>query len=127
AHVSAIQQKLDQSQLSYRVGSASLKYAGNDVTVMKLSDYNKLATALGYDKETIAADNEAFFVPTSVMGERVYSKEGFEEVVQLLEGTNRFAFQMMKAVPHQVLPQDYGIFRLVVITDDAYEQIPNRG
>lgn len=126
ADVSLIKQKLEQSQLPYRVGAATLKFAGNDVTVMNLSDYNKLAIALGYEQEAITADNEAFLVPTSVMGERVYSKEGFEEVVQLIEDTTRFAFQVMKAVPHQVLPQDYGVIRLVVVTDDAYEQIPDR-
>lgn len=125
-HIAAIQQKLDHSKLSYRVGAAALKNASDVVTVMKLSDYNKLASALGYEKEELAGDNEAFLVPTSVMGERIYNKEELQEVIQLNEGHARFAFQIMKAVPYQVLPQDYGIIQLAVVTDDAYEQIPDQ-
>ena len=124
-HAAEIKKRLDEANVSYREASAALKYAGNDLTFMKLSDYNNMAAALGYETETLTQDNEAFVVPTSVYQERIYNNVGAVDEVQLTEGKTTMTFQLIKVPPHQVLPQDYGIIQLVVVSDAMYDKLPD--
>ena len=57
---------LADANIPYRMASSSYIYTESNVYVMKLSEYNELARALGYQQETIEKEDEMLLIPGMV-------------------------------------------------------------
>lgn len=87
-HLTAIGKRLSEANFTYRMGSVAPWYSDNGLLIMKISEYNGLAAALGYEAETLGSD-EAMLVPTNVKLQNQYKNASAEDYgpVDIVEGT----------------------------------------
>ncbi|MCQ6522178.1 MULTISPECIES: ABC transporter permease [Bacillus] len=122
-HLSIIKKHLADANIPYRTASSSYKYTESNVYVMKLSEYNELARALGYQQETIEKEDEILLIPGMVSQKQEFKNGDYKKNIEVIEGDWIKTFRVKKAVENLVLPHDTsGIF--IAVQDRVYDGIP---
>ncbi|HDR4700767.1 MULTISPECIES: ABC transporter permease [Bacillus cereus group] len=122
-HLSIIKKHLADANIPYRTASSSYKYTESNVYVMKLSEYNELARALGYQQETIEKEDEILLIPGRVSQKQEFKNGDYKKNIEVIEGDWIKTFRVKKAVENLVLPHDTsGIF--IAVQDRVYDGIP---
>lgn len=122
-NVAEIEKALKEGRFPYEKTLITPKYA-EGVTLLKLSDYNQLAKALGYPLETLESDLMALGVPSTVQEKSdIANQKSMPQTKEVLLGENSDVLEMKKYVPHLVTP---AILRgnLTVVTDSFYNRVP---
>ncbi|MBE9916264.1 ABC transporter permease [Paenibacillus donghaensis] len=118
-HVRLIEQTLKREGFAYQVASYVPAYADDGKTLIRLSDYNQLAAALGYPKETLRS-GETMVSPSSVTQNNKYKLEGLQtDQVTITKATDTLTLHAVKALPHIVIP-DATFGSSFIITDADY-------
>ncbi|PHC35456.1 ABC transporter permease [Bacillus toyonensis] len=124
AHIAEIKRQLADAGYSYQMGTITPKLSKNGLTMIKLSEYNSLAKALGYQTETLQNEYETILVPTSASAVDKYQKrEGIPSEISVVQGEKNLSFKVKKAVPYLVEPNGYGV--TLVVSDSMYDVIPS--
>ncbi|HDR7949131.1 TPA: ABC transporter permease, partial [Bacillus toyonensis] len=116
SHIAEIKKQLTDAGFSYQLGTVTPKRSEKGLTLIKLSEYNSLAKALGYQIETLQDEEETIIVPASTMTGGEYKKGMEIDVAQNLSLT------VKKAIPYSVDPAEHGIN--LVVSDTMYDAIP---
>lgn len=121
-HVRLIEQTLKREGFAYRMASYTPTYADDGTTLIRLSDYNQLAAALGYPKETLRS-GETMVSPSSVTQNNKYKLEGLQtDQVTIIKAANTLTLHTVKALPHIVIPDaSYG--GSLIIADSDFETL----
>ncbi|MBD2867809.1 FtsX-like permease family protein [Paenibacillus arenilitoris] len=84
-HLGQIEGRLTEGGFSYERGSAYFKYTDDGLAVAKLSDYNRLAEALGHEAETLSGPGEAIIA--SGVASRANKVTSFDPVAAIVPET----------------------------------------
>ena len=103
------------------MASASYIYTESNVIVMKLSEYNDLAKALGYQQETIENEGEILLIPSRITKHEF--KMATIKSIEVIQGEWTKTFQVEKAVENLVLPHDTRKI-YIAVQDQVYDEIP---
>ncbi|PEE44111.1 ABC transporter permease [Bacillus pseudomycoides] len=122
-HLSVIKKSLNEANIPYRMGSASTKYTESNVTVMKLSEYNDLAKALGYQTEKLGREDEILLVPGWIAQKQEFKDGEFKKEIEVIHGDWMKTFHVKKAVQNLVLPHEVGN-TLIAVQDQVYDKVP---
>ncbi|MCI0764902.1 ABC transporter permease [Bacillus sp. TL12] len=122
-HLAVIKKYLNEANIAYRLGSASTKYTESNVSVMKLSEYNDLAKALGYQKETLDREDEILLVPGWIAQKQEFENSQFKKKIEVIHGDWMKTFHVKKAVKNLVLPHEVGN-TLITVQDQVYDKVP---
>lgn len=119
-HIRMIEQRLADAGYNYRMGAAQIRYTDNGYNFMRISDYNSLASALGYEAESVE-EGEALLTPTSFTQRNEYKKaENVPDSIELEQGEMEVNLPIKKALSHVVMPN---YWRLLVVTDALYDKL----
>ncbi|MGH1277780.1 ABC transporter permease [Bacillus basilensis] len=122
-NLSIIKKQLSDANIPYRMASASYIYTESNVIVMKLSEYNDLAKALGYQQETIEKEDEILLIPGVVSQKQEFKNGEYKKSIEVIQGEWTKTFQVKKAVENLVLPHDTrNIY--IAVQDHVYDEIP---
>ncbi|MCD2334462.1 FtsX-like permease family protein [Bacillus cereus] len=122
AHITEIKKQLTDAGFSYQMGAVTKKNSENGFAMLKLSEYNSLAKALGHQIETFRNEDETILVPTSASAVAKYQKrEGIPSEISVVQGEKNLSFKVKKAVPYLVEPDGYGV--TLVVSDSMYDVI----
>lgn len=122
-HLSIIKNHLADANIPYRMASSSYIYTESNVYVMKLSEYNELARALGYQQETIEKEDEMLLIPGMVSQKQEFKNGDYKKNIEVIQGDWTKTFHVKKTVDNLVLPHDTkGIY--IAIQDHVYDGIP---
>ncbi|WP_410993494.1 FtsX-like permease family protein [Bacillus cereus] len=120
SHIAEIKKQLTDAGFSYQMGTVTPKRSEKGLTLIRLSEYNSLAKALGYQTETLQNESEIILVPaTSLEMEKYRKGTGFLSQIDIAQG---FSLTVKKAIPYSVDPDKYGIN--LVVSDTMYDAIP---
>ncbi len=123
--VRLIGSELEAAGFEYKTGSFSIKYTEDGSALVRLSDYNGLAAALGYPEERLANENEALGVATTVTQKtNIEHGRRTPPTLRIVTGEREFTLDMQKYIPHIIVPYDTGGSPLVVVTDEVFDRIP---
>lgn len=119
-HLQEIKDQLEGANLSYREAKVVPDFTENGKTILKLSEYNQLAVALGYPAESLN-EEEAILVPGTIAEKDRFKKNDRLPVsATLMQGKLDISLTVKKAAPYMVLPS----FRnIVVVADSLYDRI----
>ncbi|WP_342719553.1 ABC transporter permease [Bacillus paramycoides] len=122
-HLSTIKKHFADANIPYRMASSSYIYTESNVYVMKLSEYNELARALGYQQETIEKKDEMLLIPGMVSQKQEFKNGDYKKDIEVIQGEWTKTFHVKKTVDNLVLPHDTeGIY--IAIQDHVYDEIP---
>ncbi|KMN45952.1 ABC transporter permease [Bacillus sp. LK2] len=122
-HLSIIKKHLADANIPYRMASSSYIYTESNVYVMKLSEYNELARALGYQQETIEKEDEMLLIPGMVSQKQEFKNGDYKKNIEVIQGDWTKTFHVKKTVDNLVLPHDTnGIY--IAVQDHVYDGIP---
>jgi len=120
-HVHLIEQSLKKEGFAYRTASYVPGYADDGKTLIRLSDYNELAAALGYPRETLRS-GETMASPSSVTQNDKYRLKGLPtDRITITKGTDTLTLPIAKTLPHIVFPDAYD--SAWVIADSDYDRL----
>ncbi|HDR4567462.1 ABC transporter permease [Bacillus paranthracis] len=122
-NLSIIKKHLADANIPYRMASASYIYTESNVIVMKLSEYNDLAKALGYQQETIENEGETLLIPGVVSQKHEFKNGDYKKSIEVIQGEWTKTFQVEKAVENLVLPHDTRKI-YIAVQDQVYDEIP---
>ncbi|PEW02880.1 ABC transporter permease [Bacillus cereus] len=122
-HLSIIKKHLAAANIPYRMASSSNKYTESNVNVMKLSEYNELASALGYPQETIEKEDEILLIPGVVSQKQEFKNGDYKKNIEVIQGDWTKIFRVKKAVDNLVLPHDSSSI-FIAVQDHVYDGIP---
>ncbi|MGG0120100.1 ABC transporter permease [Bacillus paranthracis] len=122
-NLSIIKKHLADANIPYRMASASYIYTESNVIVMKLSEYNDLAKALGYQQETIENEGEILLIPGVVSQKHEFKNGDYKKSIEVIQGEWTKTFQVEKAVENLVLPHDTRKI-YIAVQDQVYDEIP---
>ncbi|MDA2311531.1 ABC transporter permease [Bacillus cereus group sp. MYBK35-2] len=122
-NLSIIKKHLADANIPYRMASASYIYTESNVIVMKLSEYNDLAKALGYQQETIGNEDEILLIPGVVSQKHEFKNGDYKKSIEVIQGEWTKTFQVEKAVENLVLPHDTRKI-YIAVQDQVYDEIP---
>ncbi|EJR15825.1 ABC transporter permease [Bacillus paranthracis] len=122
-NLSIIKKHLADANIPYRMASASYIYTESNVIVMKLSEYNDLAKALGYQQETIENEGETLLIPGVVSQKHEFKNGDYKKSIEVIQGEWTKTFQVEKAVENLVLPHDTRKI-YIAVQDQVYDGIP---
>ncbi|MFY8292627.1 ABC transporter permease [Bacillus paranthracis] len=122
-NLSIIKKHLADANIPYRMASASYIYTESNVIVMKLSEYNDLAKALGYQQETIENEGEILLIPGVVSQKHEFKNGDYKKSIEVIQGEWTKIFQVEKAVENLVLPHDTRKI-YIAVQDQVYDEIP---
>ncbi|PGB50799.1 ABC transporter permease [Bacillus anthracis] len=122
-NLSIIKKHLAEANIPYRMASASYIYTESNVIVMKLSEYNDLAKALGYQQETIENEGEILLIPGVVSQKHEFKNGDYKKSIEVIQGEWTKTFQVEKAVENLVLPHDTRKI-YIAVQDQVYDEIP---
>ncbi|MGH1287819.1 FtsX-like permease family protein [Bacillus toyonensis] len=124
AHITEIKKQLTDAGFSYQIGTVTPKSSEKGLSIIKLSEYNSLAKALGHQTETFKNEDETILVPTSASAVEKYQKrEGIPSEIAVVKGEKNLSFKVKKAVPYLVEPNGEGV--TLVVSDSMYNVIPS--
>ncbi|WP_068775948.1 FtsX-like permease family protein [Paenibacillus sp. FJAT-26967] len=118
-HVQLIETELSKAGFESETLSAVPKYSENGITIIPLSDYNKMASALGYQPQTLEEENQALVTPAGISQKNDYKKSppSVDTIEYDKEGVVT-GFQVKKVLTDLVFP--YGAGVMIVVTDANY-------
>ncbi|HDX9639986.1 TPA: ABC transporter permease [Bacillus mobilis] len=122
-HLSIIKQNLSDANIPYRMASSSYIYTESNVCVMKLSEYNDLARALGYQQETIEKEDEILLIPGMVSQKQEFKNGDYKKDIEVIQGEWTKTFRVKKALENLVLPHDSNSI-YIAVQDHIYDGIP---
>ncbi|KFN02210.1 ABC transporter permease [Bacillus clarus] len=122
-HLAIIKKHLTDANIPYRMASTSHKYTESNVYVLKLSEYNELAKALGYQQEIIEKEDEILLVPGMVSQKQEFKNGDYKKNIEVIQGDWMETFHVKKAVENLVLPHDVGSI-LIAVQDHVFDEIP---
>ncbi|PQZ57667.1 ABC transporter permease [Bacillus sp. MYb209] len=122
-HLSIIKKHLSDANISYRMASTSYIYTESNVFVMKLSEYNELARALGYQQETIEKEDEILLIPGVVSQKQEFKNGDYKKNIEVIQGDWTKTFHVKKALENLVLPHDSSSI-YIAVQDHVYDGIP---
>lgn len=79
-NLSIIKKHLSDANIPYRMASSSYIYTESNVNIMKLSEYNDLAKALGYQQETIEKEDEIILIPGVVSQKQEFKNGEYKRI-----------------------------------------------
>ena len=124
AHITEIKKQLTDVGFSYQMGAVTKKHSENGFAMLKLSEYNSLAKALGHQTEILQNEDETIVVPTSASAVAKYQKrEGIPSEISVVQGEKNLSLKVKKAVPYLVEPNGNGV--TLVVSDTMYDMIPS--
>ncbi|GAB6429925.1 ABC transporter permease [Bacillus luti] len=122
-HLSIIKKHLSDANIPYRMAATSFIYTESNVYIIKLSEYNGLARALGYQQETIEKEDEILLIPGMVSHKQEFKNGDYKKKIEVIQGDWTKTFRVKKAVENLVLPHDTtGIF--IAVQDHVFDRIP---
>lgn len=71
-------------------------YTESGVQVMKLSEYNDLAKALGYQQETIEKEDEILLIPGVVAQKQEFKNGEYKKNIEVIQGDWTKTFHVKK-------------------------------
>ncbi|EJV72353.1 ABC transporter permease [Bacillus mycoides] len=122
-NLSTIKKHLADANIPYRMASSSNKYTESNVYVIKLSEYNELARALGYQQETIEKEDEILLIPGMVSQKQEFKNGDYKKNIEVIQGDWTKTFRVKKAVENLVLPHDTRSI-YIAVQDHVYDGIP---
>lgn len=122
-NLSTIKKHLADANIPYRMASSSNKYTESNVYVIKLSEYNELARALGYQQETIEKEDEILLIPGRVSQKQEFRNGDYKKNIEVIQGDWTKTFRVKKAVENLVLPHDTSSI-YIAVQDHVYDGIP---
>ncbi|MGN7894815.1 ABC transporter permease [Bacillus sp. 22475] len=122
-NLSIIKKHLSDANIPYRMASSSYIYTENGVNVMKLSEYNDLAKALGYQQEAIEKEDEILLIPGVVSQKQEFKNGEYKKNIEVIQGDWTKTFHVKKAVENLVLPHDSRTI-YIAVQDQVYDGIP---
>ncbi|MEK4368940.1 ABC transporter permease [Paenibacillus sp. FSL R5-0473] len=125
-HIRQIEEALIDHQVPYVKGSYAHIPENNNGRIIKLSDYNRLAKALGYEERTLKQVDESFMTPSNLAVRKKYreqAEQGFSGAEVNLEIDNR-SKQIRLVTPGTdiVIPFQNEI-NLYVVTNELFEKL----
>ncbi|MDR4347132.1 hypothetical protein FOR87_28835 [Bacillus anthracis] len=81
-HLSIIKKHLLDANIPYRMASSSSKFTESNVNVLKLSEYNELTRALGYQHETIEKEDEILLIPGRVSQKQEFKNGDYKKILK---------------------------------------------
>ncbi|CAG7638282.1 FtsX-like permease family protein [Paenibacillus allorhizosphaerae] len=125
-HLAEIEKRLNQAPFAYRMGSFTPKRTTDGMIAMKLSDYNRLAAALGHPAETLDDHEQALLVPSTLPQKRAIVKnENLPSAITLLQEERNVQLPIQKSIPYIVTPEGEAGW-IAVVSDSMYDRIPDR-
>ncbi|WP_068615966.1 FtsX-like permease family protein [Paenibacillus tuaregi] len=119
-HIKLIEQELTKAHFPYQMGTTTPGYTDNGLTLIKLSDFNSLATALGHPAEKLG-DQEMIIAPSTVTELEDYKRNGiYEPEPEIIKENYQKKFKAIKALDYIVIPN---IVNLRLVSDQAYSTI----
>lgn len=119
-HIRLIEETLKREGFAYQMASYTPTHTKEGFTLVKLSEYNRLAAALGYDRETLQ-NGETLAAPSTISQNSKYKLEGTgADTVRMVhfEGNQEMTMHIKKALPHIVIPE---AFKIYIVTDSDYD------
>ncbi|WP_219836804.1 FtsX-like permease family protein [Paenibacillus sp. R14(2021)] len=119
----AIENELTHAGYAFQAGPVSALPTENGLTLVKLSEYNRLAAALGYKTEKLSNDSEMFATPSYIWQKSDYEKDGTPTgTVELTNGKSKATAEFIRYIPTIVLP-GIGYGGTAVVTDSLYSKL----
>ncbi|KQO18011.1 ABC transporter permease [Paenibacillus sp. Leaf72] len=118
-HLALLEHRLSEGGFAYTKGASHIKYTEDWQSVMSLSEYNQLATTLGFSAETLHAPSEAFIASGKVS--RAQNVTAFEPVVDLgnvAPDEKQRKLTVVKRLPSFVLNNYNDVY---VVSDDYFQ------
>ncbi|PGC92557.1 FtsX-like permease family protein [Bacillus toyonensis] len=122
-HLSIIIKHLSDANIPYRMASSSSKFTESNVNVLKLSEYNELTRALGYQQETIEKEDEILLIPGRVSQKQEFKNGDYKKNIEVIQGDWTKTFRVKKTVGDLVLPHDSSSI-YIAVQDHVYDEIP---
>ncbi|MFK0521445.1 FtsX-like permease family protein [Paenibacillus illinoisensis] len=122
-----IEETLIDHEVPYIKGSYTQLYENNTGSnIIKLSEYNHLAKALGYEERTLDKENGAFMTPSNLTARKELRKQveqGFSPTQVDLEVENYHQqVQLSPPATEIVIPVDFKV-DIYVISDELFEKM----
>ncbi|WP_127536053.1 FtsX-like permease family protein [Paenibacillus illinoisensis] len=122
-----IEETLVDHEVPYVKGSYTQLYENNTGSnIIKLSEYNYLAKALGYEERTLDTENGAFMTPSNLVARKELRKQveqGFSPTQVDLEVENYHQqVQLSPPATEIVIPVDFKV-DIYVISDELFEKM----
>ncbi|PFN64145.1 FtsX-like permease family protein [Bacillus cereus] len=123
-HIKRIESELNDGGFNFKRVTYSIKQISDTIynsnfllSVIKISDYNKLAEAFGFEKESLKDENDSFVIPSR----KVTNTKSNQNNFQLLHGNIKKAMHVNKILTPKEL-QDTNI-TTIIIPDSVYNQM----
>ncbi|MEJ9132717.1 ABC transporter permease, partial [Bacillus thuringiensis] len=123
-HIKRIESELNDGGFNFKRVTYSIKQISDTIynsnvllSVIKISDYNKLAEAFDFEKESLKDENESFVIPSR----KVTNTKSKQNNFQLLHGNIKKAMHVNKILTPKEL-QDTNI-TTIIIPDSVYNQM----
>ncbi|PFW76284.1 ABC transporter permease [Bacillus sp. AFS075960] len=123
-HIKRIESELNDGGFNFKRVTYSIKQISDTIynsnvllSVIKISDYNKLAEAFGFERESLKDENDSFVIPSR----KVTNTKSNQNNFQLLHGNIRKAMHVNKILTPKEL-QDTNI-TTIIIPDSVYNQM----
>ncbi|HDR6318104.1 TPA: ABC transporter permease [Bacillus thuringiensis] len=123
-HIKTIESELNDGGFNFKRVTYSIKQISDTIydsnillSVIKISDYNKLAEAFGFEKESLKDDNDSFVIRSR----KVINTKSNRNNFQLLHGNIKKAMHVNKILTPKEL-QDTNI-TTIIIPDTVYNQM----
>ncbi|PAF32904.1 ABC transporter permease [Paenibacillus sp. 7516] len=122
-----IEEMLVDHEIPYVKGSYTQLYENKDGSnIIKLSEYNHLAKALGYEERTLDKENGAFMTPSNLTARKELRKQveqGFSPTQVDLEVENYHQqVELSPPATEIVIPVDFKV-DIYVISDELFEKM----
>ncbi|MGG4128225.1 ABC transporter permease [Paenibacillus illinoisensis] len=122
-----IEETLVDHEVPYVKGSYTQLYENNTGSnIIKLSEYNHLAKALGYEERTLDTENGAFMTPSNLAARKELRKQveqGFSPTQVDLEVENYHQqVQLSPPATEIVIPVDFKV-DIYVVSDELFEKM----
>nr|WP_154893422.1 ABC transporter permease [Paenibacillus xylanexedens] len=122
-----IEETLVDHEVPYVKGSYTQLYENKDGSnIIKLSEYNHLAKALGYEERTLDSENGAFMTPSNLAARKELRKQveqGFSPTQVDLEVENYHQqVQLSPPATEIVIPVDFKV-DIYVVSDELFEKM----
>ncbi|PEA25333.1 ABC transporter permease [Bacillus cereus] len=123
-HLKKIESELNNGGFKFKQVAYSIKQIRDTIynsnfllSVIKISDYNKLAEAFGFEKESLKDENDSFVIPSR----KVTTTKSNQNNFQLLHGNIKKAMHVNKILTPKEL-QDTNT-TTIIIPDTVYNQM----
>ncbi len=121
ANISYIENELTNARFDYDMVHVELEGFSNGRGAAKLSEYNQLLKALGYNQETLGAD-EVILAPTSYTDRNKWRLEGYRpQAIDLVTNSDEIIMNVKKLDSTLAFAKIGG--EIVVLNDDVYNDM----